>query len=73
MPTGHKPFIDDTHFSNKTEDKNNDSTDNSCNENKDAGNKINVDRDEYKVDEYKEYDSEAPKSDEILINKTESE
>ena len=49
-PTGHKPFIDDTHFSNKTEHKHNYSTDNSCTENEDYVNKTNIDKDEDKYD-----------------------
>ena len=35
--------------------------------------KINIDKGEDKDDEYKEDNSEAPKNDEIVINKTESE
>ena len=32
VPTGHKQFIDETHFPNKTENEHNDSTDNSRND-----------------------------------------
>ena len=44
QPNGLKTLIDDTHFSNKTKDKHNYSTDNSRTENEDAANKINVKR-----------------------------
>ena len=71
--TEYKPFLNYTHFSNKTEDKYNDSTDNSRTGNEDSVNNLNVKKDEYKDDEYKEDNSEAPKSDEIDINKTEKE
>ena len=43
-PTGYKPFLDDTHFSNKTEDKHNYSTDNSRTKNKYSVNNMNVKR-----------------------------
>ena len=41
-PTGYKPFIDDAHFSNKTEIKHNDSTDNPRTENKKYLNKMDL-------------------------------
>ena len=44
VPTGHKPFIDDTHFSNPTENKHNDSTDNSRTDNEYSVDKMNVDK-----------------------------
>ena len=40
--TGYKPFIYDTHFSNKTENKQNNSTDNSRTENYESVNNLNV-------------------------------
>ena len=36
QPTGYKPFLNDTHFSNKTEEEHNNSTDNLRTENKDS-------------------------------------
>ena len=66
-------MIDDTYFSNPKENENNDSTYHSHTDNKDSVTKINVDKDEDKDDEYKEDNSEAPKSDGIVTNKTEVE
>ena len=71
LTSGYKPLIDDTYFSNKTEDKHNDSTDNSCTENKDSVNELNVKIIEVKDDEYKEHNSESTKSDESFIKKNE--
>ena len=73
VPTGNKPFIDNTKFSNPTENEHTDTTDNSCNDNKDNVDKINVEKQEDKDDEYKEDDPEPPKSEENIINKTEPE
>ena len=50
-PTGYKPFMDDIHFSNKIEDKHNNSADNSRTEKKDSMNKLNVKNYEDKDDE----------------------
>ena len=47
-PTGYKPFIDDKHFSNKTEDEHNDYTDNSRTKNEDSMNNLDVKKDEDK-------------------------
>ena len=63
-PTGHKPFIDDTHFSNPRENEHTYTTDNSYTDNEDSVDKTNIGKDEYKDNEYKEDHSEAPKSDE---------
>ena len=68
-PTLYKPFFNDTHFSNKTEEEHNFSTDNSRTENNYSVNNLNVKKDEDKDTEYKEDDSEAPKSDKIVIKK----
>ena len=51
--TGHKTFIDDTHFSNPIENEYNNSTDNSCTDNEDSVDKTNIDKDEDKDFEYK--------------------
>ena len=71
--TGHKPFIDYTHFSNPTENKHNDATDNSCIDNKDYMKGNNLNKDGNKDNECKEDDSESHKSDGSVINKTELE
>ena len=67
--TGRKTFIDDTRFSDPTENENTGSTDNTRTDTKYYVNKINVDKDEDNDDEYKEDNLEAPKSDESVINK----
>ena len=57
VPTRHKPFIGDTHFSNPTENKHTDTTDNSRTDKKYSVDKMNVEKDKDKDDEYKEDDS----------------
>ena len=66
-PTGYKPFIYDTHSSNKIEDGQNNSTDNSRTDNEVSVNKLNFKKVKDKDYEYKEDISEAPKSDESVI------
>ena len=72
-PTGYKQFLNDTHFLNKTEEEYNNSIDNSRTENEYFVNNLNVKKYEYQDDEYKEDNSESPKSNEIAIKKTEQE
>ena len=50
LPTEHKPFIDDAHFSNPTENENTDTTDNTRTDNEDSVDKMNVDKDDDKDD-----------------------
>ena len=51
--TGHKPFIDYTHFSNPIEKEHTDTTDNVGTDNEHSADKMILDKDEYKDDEYK--------------------
>ena len=62
-PNGHKPFIDDTHFSNPTENKHSDTTDNLRTDKKESVDKMNVYKDEDKDNKYKKDSPESPKSD----------
>ena len=72
-PTGYQPIFNDTHYPNKTEEYLNYSTYNSCTEINDDLNKPNVKKDEYMDYDYKDDNSKALKSDEIVINKIKEE
>ena len=67
--TGYKPLFNYTHYPNKTEDNLNDSTDNSRTDIDDYLNKLNVNKDEDKYDEYKDDSLQALNSNEIVIKK----
>ena len=72
-PTVPKPLFNDTHCPNKTEDVVNDYTDDSGTEVNDYLNKLNVKKDDDTDGEYRDDNSQALKTYESVINKTEEE
>ena len=69
--SGYKPLFNGTHYPNETEDDFNDYTDNSHTDIDDYLNKLSVKNNEDKDDEYKDDNSQALKSDEIVTKKAE--